>query len=56
MGVTIEGDSAKSGKNTHLLEIMRVKTSQKIGTLDLTNQTRLKKGNGWKICTKSVYN
>ena len=46
MGVTIGGDAAKSGKNTHLLVIMRVRLSQKIGLLDLTNRTRFKKGNG----------
>ena len=46
MGVNIWGDAAKSGKNTHLLVIMRVWLSQKIGLLDLTNQTQFKKGNG----------
>ena len=54
MGVTIGGDAAKSGKNTHLLVIMRVRLLQKIGLLDLTNRTRFKKGNGYKIRTKSV--
>ena len=33
---------------------MRVRLSQNIGLLDLTNRTRFKKGNGYKICTKSV--
>ena len=46
MGLTIGGDAAKSGKNTHLLVIMRMRLSQKIGLLDLTNQTRFKEGNG----------
>ena len=45
-GVTIGGDAAKSGKNTHLLAIMCVRLSQKIGLLDLTNQTQFKNGNG----------
>ena len=39
MGVTIGGDAEKSDKNTHLLWIMRVRILQKIGLLDLTNQT-----------------
>ena len=38
MGVTIVGDAAKSGKNNHLLIVMRVRLSQKIGLLDLTNR------------------
>ena len=46
MGVQIGGDAAKSGKKPHLLVIMRVGLSQKIGPLDLMNQTRLRKGNG----------
>ena len=46
MGVTIGGDAAKSGKNTHLLVIMRVRLSQNIGLLDLKNRTPFKKGNG----------
>ena len=37
MGVKIGGDTAKSNKNTHLLVIMRVRLSQKIGLLDLKN-------------------
>ena len=43
MGVTIGGDAAKSVKNTHLLVVMHVMISQKIGLLNLTNRTRLKK-------------
>ena len=39
MGVAIGGDAAKSDKNTDLLVIMRVRLSQKIGPLDLTNRT-----------------
>ena len=37
MGITIGGDATKSGKNTHLLVIMRMKLSKKIGLIDLTN-------------------
>ena len=37
MGVKIGGDSAKSGKNTHLLVIMHVRLSHKIGLLDSTD-------------------
>ena len=48
------GDAAKSGKNTNLLVIMRTRLLQKIGLIDLENWTRFKKGNGYKICTKSV--
>ena len=43
MGVAIGGAAAKSGKNTNLLVIMRVRLSQKIGLHNLTNRTRLKK-------------
>ena len=39
MGVTLGGDSAMFFKNTHLLVVMRVSLSQKIGLLDLTNGT-----------------
>ena len=56
MGVTIGGDAAKIGKNTNFLVIMRVRISQKIGLIDLTNHNRFKKGNGYKIRTKSVHN
>ena len=34
--------------------IMRVRLLQRIGLLDLTNRTQFKKGNGYKIRTKSV--
>ena len=54
MGIKIGGDDSKSGKNTHLLVVMRVRLSQKIGLLDLTNWTQFKKGNGIKIRTKNV--
>ena len=37
MGMTIGGDVEKSGKNTHMLVIMRVMLSQKIGMLDFIN-------------------
>ena len=52
MGVIIGGDAEKIGKNTHLLVVMRLRLSQKIGLLDLTNQTQLKKGNGYKTRKK----
>ena len=42
MGVKIGRDSAKSGKNTHLLVMICVRISQKIGLLDLMNLTRFK--------------
>ena len=54
-GVTIGGDAEKSANNNNLLVIMRVRLSQKIGLLDLTNRTRFKKGNGYKIRKKSVH-
>ena len=56
MGVTIGGDAAKSVKRTNLLVVMRVRLSHNIGLLDLTNWNRFKKGNGYKIGTKSVRN
>ena len=52
MGVTLGVDAAKSGKNTHLLVIMRVGLLQKIGLLDLTNRTRFKKVNVYKYVQK----
>ena len=54
MGVTIGGDVAKTGNNNHLLVMMFVMLSQKIGMIDLTSQTQFKRGNGYKIGTKSV--
>ena len=54
MGVTIRVNAAKSGKNTHLSVAMRMRLLKNIGLIDLTNQTLLKKGNGYKIRTKSV--
>ena len=45
LGVTIGGDAAKSGKNTNLLVIMRVRLLQTISLLNLTNRAQLKKGN-----------
>ena len=42
-GVTIGGDATKSGKNTHLLVVMRMGLSQKIGLIELTNKTQFKK-------------
>ena len=55
MGVKMGGDAAKSGKNTHLLVLIRVRLSHNIGLLDLTNRTQSKKVNGYKIRTKSVH-
>ena len=46
MGVTIGDDAEKIGENTHLLVIMRMRLSQKIDLLDLTNRTQFKKVNG----------
>ena len=49
---TIKNDNTRvlahliCGKNAHLLVIMCVRLSQKIGLLDFTNWTRFKKGNG----------
>ena len=40
MGLKIDGDADKSGKNTHLLVIMRTRLLHKIGLTDLTNWTR----------------
>ena len=45
MGVTIRGDAEKSGRNTPLIVIMRMRLKQKIGLLDLTNCARFKKVN-----------
>ena len=56
MGVTIGCNAEKIGKNTYLLVIMRVRLSQKIGLLDLTNQNQFKKVHGYKIHTKGVHN
>ena len=54
MGVTIVGDAAKSGKNTHLLVIIRVRQSQKISLLKFTNRNLFKKetarNNLQKLC------
>ena len=54
MGVIFGIDAVKSGKNTHLVAVMRVRLLQKIGLLNLRNWTRFKKGNVCIICTKSV--
>ena len=37
IGVTIGGDAEKGGNNTHLLVIMQVMLSQKIGLHNLTD-------------------
>ena len=39
MRTKIGSDATKSGNNTNLLVIIRVRLSQKIGHLDLTNRT-----------------
>ena len=55
MGVTIGVDAAKSGKNTHFLVIINVRSLQKIGPLNLTKRNRFKKNtarnNVCKVCT-----
>ena len=56
MGVKFGVDDAKSGKNNHLLVVMRVSLSQNISLLDLMNRTQFKKWNGYKTRTKSVRN
>ena len=43
MEMTIVGDATKSGGNTHLSVIMRVRLLQKIGLLKLTNPNQFKK-------------
>ena len=53
-GVTLWGHAAKSGKKTHLLVVTCMRLSQNIGLLDLKNRTLFKRGNGYKIRTKSV--
>ena len=40
MGVKIGGDAEISVKITHLLVVMHVRLSQKIGLLDLTNRNQ----------------
>ena len=55
MGMKIEGNAVESEKNIHLIVIMRVRISQKIGLLDSTNRTRSKKVNGYKQRAKIVY-
>ena len=55
MGMKIEGNAVESEKNTHLIVIIRVRISQKIGLLDSTNRTRSKKVNGYKQRAKIVY-
>ena len=56
MGVKIGGDAGKSGKNRHLLVIIHVRLSQKIGLINLMNCTRFKEINGQGKCMKSVHN
>ena len=56
MGVKIGGGAVKIGKNSPLLVLMCMRLLQKTGLIDLTNQDRFKKVNGYKIRTKSVRN
>ena len=56
MGWEIGGDAAKSGNKTRLVVVIRVRLSQNIGLLDLTNRTQFKKLNGYIIRTEIVYN
>ena len=42
MGVKIEGDATKIGKNTHLSVLMCVSLLKKIGLHNLTNWTQFK--------------
>ena len=55
MEVTIGGDAAKSGKDTHLLVVMRMRLLHKIGPIHLINWTQFKKGNRYKIHKKIVH-
>ena len=55
MGVKNWGDAEKSGKNTHLIVIMRVKLSQKIGMHNLTIWTRFKKVKWLEKHKKSIH-
>ena len=52
MGVTIEVDAAKSVRNIDLLVVMRVRPSQRIGLLDLRNQTQFKNETAIKYVQK----
>ena len=54
MGVNIEGNDVKSGKNTHLLVLMRVSLSQSVSLIVLNNWTQFKKVNGYVLRTKIV--
>ena len=60
MGVTIGGDAAKSGENTHLLVIMGVRLSQKIGYARLDESDSIKKRkrleNTYKKCARLLGN
>ena len=55
-GVKIDGDATKSCKNTHLLVIMCVRLSKKIGLHNLTNQTQFKKVNVYDQRTNIICN
>ena len=52
MGVKIGDDAENSGKNNHLLAIMRVRLVQKIGLLVFKNRTRIKKETAIKCVQK----
>ena len=55
-GAKIGGDDAKSGNNTYLLVVMRVRLLQNIGVIVLMNRNQIKNLNGYKIRIKSVCN
>ena len=52
MEATIGGDAAKIGNNTHFVVVIRVRLLQKIGLLDLTNQTQFKRETDIKYIQK----
>ena len=54
MGMKIGGDAAKSGKNTHLLVIIRVGLLPKNWSAQLDKSKLFQKGNVYKIRTKIV--
>ena len=49
------GGAAKTGKNTHLSVIMRVRLSHKIGLNNLMNWNVFRKGNVYKLCTYKLF-
>ena len=53
-GVAIGGDAVKINNNTHLLVIMCVRISHKIGLPNLTNKTQFKKKTSKKQNTEHI--